>query len=188
MSDHSHHDNHGSGHDAGHDAGHDDWFRHSADEAMPQQEHASHVNTTAIGLTLLSVVFGVLFTVVLLSMYFVNYANTRKSQMNEGTASALPYITYRDKSNDELSVLGWVDRAAGTVNVPLDSAMDAVIAEYAAPGMRADAEWQGPASGEKTTTNAALGTSPHAMTTGQGADTLPAGAHNDTQEHASSDG
>jgi cell division protein FtsN len=65
--------------------GHDDWFRHSADEALPQQEHAAHVNTTAIGLTLLAIVFGVLFTVVVLSMYFVQYANTRKAEMNEGT-------------------------------------------------------------------------------------------------------
>ena len=36
----------------------------------PQAEHAAHVSTTAIGLTLLAIVFGVLFVIVL-SMYRV---------------------------------------------------------------------------------------------------------------------
>ena len=124
--------------------GHDDWFRHSSDEALPQQEHAAHVNTTAIGLTLLAIVFGVLFTVVVLSMYFVQYANTRKAQMNEGTGSAEAYLAYRDQSAAQLGSLEWVDRAAGTVNMPLESAMDAVVAEYGLPGMSADAAWVGP--------------------------------------------
>jgi hypothetical protein len=124
--------------------GHDDWFRHSADEALPQQEHAAHVNTTAIGLTLLAIVFGVLFTVVVLSMYFVQYANTRKAEMNEGVGSSEAYLAYRDQSEAQLSSLEWVDRAAGTVNLPLDDAMDAVVAEYALPGMSAAGEWVAP--------------------------------------------
>jgi hypothetical protein len=123
---------------------HGDWFRHSADEALPQQEHASHVNTTAIGLTLLAIVFGVLFTVVVLSMYFVQYANTRKAEMNEGVGSAETYIAYRDQSAAQLQALEWVDRAAGTVNVPVDAAMDAVLAEYNAPGIAAVAPWVNP--------------------------------------------
>ena len=123
---------------------HGDWFRHSEDEALPQQEHAAHVNTTAIGLTLLAIVFGVLFTVVILSMYFVSYANTRKAAMNEGTASAQAYTAYRDQSAATLSTGGWADRAAGTVNLPLDDAMESVIAEYNRPGTQADTEWQGP--------------------------------------------
>lgn len=123
---------------------HDDWFRHSSDEAMPKQEHSAHVNTTAIGLTLLAIVFGVLLTVVLLSMYFVQYANTRKSEMNEGTGSAQPYLAYRSQSDAMLSSTGWVDRASGTVNLSIDDAMDAVIADYADHTGRVQAEWIGP--------------------------------------------
>lgn len=126
--------------------GHDDWFRHSSDEALPQQEHASHVNTTAIGLTLLAIVFGVLLTVVLLSMYFVQYANTRKAEMNEGTGSAEAYIAYRDQSDAMLSSSGWVDRAAGTVNISIDDAMDAVVADYAEGNDGARAAWVGPST------------------------------------------
>ena len=134
MSDHNHGDNHG----------HDDWFRHSADEALPQQEHAAHVNTTAIGLTLLSIVFGVLLTVVLLSMYFVQYANTRKAEMNEGTGSAAAFIEYRDRSESALGATAWVDRSAGTVNLAIDDAMDAVVADYQQSNANAKAEWVGP--------------------------------------------
>jgi hypothetical protein len=102
------------------------------------------VNTTAIGLTLLAIVFGVLFTVVVLSMYFVQYANTRKAEMNEGVGSSEAYLAYRDQSEAQLGSLEWVDRAAGTVNLPLDDAMDAVVAEYALPGMSAAGEWVAP--------------------------------------------
>ena len=172
MSDH--HDDHG----------HDDWFRHSSDEAMPQQEHAAHVNTTAIGLTLLAIVFGVLLTVVLLSMYFVQYANTRKAEMNEGTASAEMFLTYREQSDAMLSSGGWVDRTAGTVNVPLDEAMDAVISQCGAAVMRSETEWVGPARRTATVKAAPVGT-PHSVGT---ATAKIETATSETQEIAPSDG
>lgn len=159
-----HHDDHG------------DWFRHSEDEARPQQEHASHVNTTVIGLTLLAIVFGVLFTVVVLSMYFVNYANSRKAAMNEGTASAEAYISYRNDSQAALSTGGWADRAAGTVNLPISDAMASVIAEYNAPGMQAKTEWHGP----KARTASAVRGGPH--------DVTPEHAATVSQEHPPADG
>jgi hypothetical protein len=127
------------------DHSHDDWFRHEADESAPQAEHAAHVNTTAIGLTLLAIVFGVLFTVIILSMYFVQYAGTRKAMLEEGTRSAEPYLQYEQQATRELNRLSWADREAGTVYVPIDSAMDAVVEAYGAPGVRAAAAWHGPA-------------------------------------------
>lgn len=178
MSDHNH-DNHG------HDShGHDDWFRHSSDEALPQQEHAAHVNTTAIGLTLLAIVFGVLLTVVLLSMYFVQYANTRKAEMNEGTGSAAEYMAYRDQSKAMLGTTAWVDRTAGTVNVAIDDAMDAVVAEYKSSNANAKAEWVGP---KPTRTSSAVTGHPvdghhHAAMNNTDA------GETDTEEHAHTDG
>jgi len=124
--------------------GHDDWFRHEADESAPQAEHAAHVNTTAIGLTLLAIVFGVLFTIIVLSMYFVQYAGTRKAMLEEGTQSAEPYLQYAEQSQRDLSRLTWVDQAAGTVNIPIDRAMDRVVENYSSTGSRAKAEWFGP--------------------------------------------
>lgn len=164
MSDHSH--------------DHDDWFRHSEDEALPQKENAAHVNTTAIGLTLLAIVFGVLFTVVILSMYFVNYANTRKAKMNEGTASAQAFLEYRDQSEAMLSATGWADRAAGKVNLPISEAMDSVVEQYNTPGMRADAQWRG----NVKRSTAGLSGSPHDVSQqAVNEDTM-------TEEHTPADG
>lgn len=126
------------------DHGHDDWFRHDSGEAPPQAEHAAHVNTTAIGLTLLAIVFGVLFTIILMSMYFVQYAGTRLSSEMEGVESAQPYIAYRDQSERSLAGFGWADQAAGTVNLPIDRAIGDVVETYGQPGVRASTPWVGP--------------------------------------------
>lgn len=132
--------------DQGHH-GHDDWFRHSPDEGLPQHEHAAHVNSTAIGLTLLAIVFGVLLTVIVLTMYFVSYTTRLKAERQEGTKSAEPYLAYRDQSQRTLDRFGWADREAGTVNLPIERAMDDVVAFYDQPGRRADAVWHSPAGG-----------------------------------------
>lgn len=126
------------------DHGHDDWFRHESGEAPPQAEHASHVNTTAIGLTLLAIVFGVLFTVILMSMYFVQYAGSRVALEQEGVDSAQAYIAYRDQTQRNLDTFGWADQAAGTVNLPIDRAIDDVVEMYGQPGVRASTAWVGP--------------------------------------------
>ncbi len=127
-----------------HGGQHDDWFRHSPEEGLPQHEHAGHVNTTTIGLTLLVIVFGVLGTVILLSMYYVSYTTTLKAERQEGTQSAAEYLAYRDNAERALSSFGWADRNAGKVNVPIDRAMDEVVAYYNRPGRHARAAWHGP--------------------------------------------
>lgn len=125
--------------------GHDDWFRHTPDEGVPQHEHAAHVNSTAIGLTLLAIVFGVLFTVIILSMYFIGYTTRLKAERQEGTESAATYLTYRDQSQRSMERFGWIDREAGTVQLPIDRAIDDVVAFYHEPDRRSDSAWHGPA-------------------------------------------
>lgn len=132
MSDHSDH--------------HDDWFRHTPAEGLPQQEHAAHVNTTAIGLTLLVIVFGVLAMVIVLSMYYVSYTTNLKAERQEGTQSAAAYLAYRDNAESALSSFGWADRDAGKVNIPIDRAMDDVVAYYNRPGRQTRAAWHSPAT------------------------------------------
>lgn len=137
MSDQSHHDH-------GHDHGHDDWFRHGSDEGPPQHEHAAHVNSHAIGLTLLAIVFGVLLTVILLSMYYISYTTNLKAQRQEGVESAGAYLVYRDDAARRLERSGWVDREAGTVNIPIERAMDQVVSFYNAPGRQGMTDWVPP--------------------------------------------
>lgn len=133
------HDHNGDRH------GHDDWFRHTTDEGLPQREHAAHVNSTAIGLTLLAIVFGVLFTVIVLSMYFIGYTTRIKAERQEGTESAAAYLTYRDLSQRNMQRFGWIDREAGTVHLPIDRAIEDVVVFYNDPSRRADSAWHAPA-------------------------------------------
>ncbi len=128
-----------------HNGQHDDWFRHSPEEGMPQHEHAGHVNTTSIGLTLLVIVFGVLGMVILLSMYYVSYTTNLKAQRQEGTDSAAEFLAYQNRSEQALSTFGWADRNAGKVNLPIGRAMDDVVAYYNRPGRQSKARWHGPA-------------------------------------------
>ena len=118
----------------GHDA-HDAWHRHTADEGRPQHEHAAHVSATGLGLTLLGIVFGVVFVILVLVAYFNSYTTTYKAQKMEGVpATRAEYAAGRSAAEQRLRETGWIDRASGTVYRPLDEAMDRVVAEYATLG------------------------------------------------------
>jgi hypothetical protein len=121
----------------GHDA-HDAWHRHTADEGRPQHEHAAHVNATGLGLTLLGIVFGVVFVILVLVAYFNSYTTTYKAQKLEGVpATRAEYASARSAAEQRLRETGWIDRAAGTVHLPVEDAMSRVVAEYAALGAAA---------------------------------------------------
>lgn len=131
---HGGHDHdHAHGHD--HDHGHGDWFRHDAEaEGLPQAEHAAHVSPAALGIAFVIIVFGVVATVLILSMYWVVYVRGVRTGLQEGTGSAESFLEYRSAATERLQTAAWIDRGAGVVRVPIDRAMDAVVAEYAASG------------------------------------------------------
>ena len=110
--------------------GHDDWFRHSSDEALPQVEHAQHVSTKALGITLVMIVFGVLFVLLILSAYFSSYTTQVRAEKQEGTSSAADYLSYRSGMDRRLAETGWVDRTNQTLHIPLDRAVELVVDEY----------------------------------------------------------
>ena len=118
--------------------GHDDWFRHSDDEALPQVEHAEHVSTKALGITLVAIVFGVLFVILILAAYFSSYTTQVRAERQENTTSAAEYLSYRSGVDRRLVETGWVDRNAQTLHIPLDRAIDLVVDEYVAAGVPAD--------------------------------------------------
>ena len=110
--------------------GHDDWFRHSSDEALPQVEHAQHVSTKALGITLLLIVFGVLFVLLIISAYFSSYTTQVRAERQEGTSSAAEYLSYRSGMDRRLAETGWIDRTNQTLHIPLDRAIELVVDDY----------------------------------------------------------
>lgn len=111
-------------------AGHD-WFRHDEGDGVPQAEHAAHVSSKALGITLIGMVFGVLFVVVLLSLYFNTYKTTKVAQYQEHTRAADPYLAYKAQMETQLNRVEWIDREAGVVRIPVGMAADRVVQQYA---------------------------------------------------------
>ncbi|MEM1184108.1 MAG: hypothetical protein AAGI53_03810 [Planctomycetota bacterium] len=112
--------------------GHDDWFRHSGDEALPQVEHAGHVSTKALGISLVLIVFGVLFVLLLLTAYFNSYVTQKKADLEESTTAAAGYMQYRSESTGHLNETGWIDRDNEKLHIPLDRAIEFVVEDYRA--------------------------------------------------------
>ena len=98
--------------------GHDNWHQHSAEEGMPQGEHAAQVSTKAMGLTIITMTLGVLFVIIVLVVYFNNYMSNYKSIINETTTAAA--ATWEENQK----IFAMIDE-------PIDRAMEVVIAEYA---------------------------------------------------------
>lgn len=110
--------------------GHDDWFRHSNEEALPQVEHAQHVSTKALGITLVAIIFGMLFVLLILTAYFSSYTTQVRAELQEGTISANDYLSYRSGIDRRLAETGWIDRTNQTLHIPLDRAVELVVDEY----------------------------------------------------------
>ena len=124
------HDQHGDGHNDGH--GHDEWFRHGPEDGLPQAEHAAHISASGLGISLLLTTFGVLAVVIILSLYFDGYTTQLAAEKQEGTGSADPYLAYRNAAMTNLSGDPKpLDRKNGVYRIPVDRAMDIVVAEYA---------------------------------------------------------
>ena len=114
-----------------HHAEPDAWHRHSSDEGMPQEEHGSTVNPTALGIVFVAMVFGVVFVLLILTAYFNNYTYTYKARQQEGVPVARSvFETDKAFAASRLAGYGWINRDAGTVHLPLDAAYQTVIAQY----------------------------------------------------------
>ena len=116
---------------AGH--AHDDWHQHTAAEGAPQEEHGAQASAKAMGLTLIAMVVGVVLTILVLVAYFKSYVGNFKAQKQEGTTGIMtPAFEGKLAAREKLSSYQWIDRDAKTVRVPIDAAMQTVLAEYKA--------------------------------------------------------
>lgn len=123
------------------DAHHDDWHQHTRDEGVPQVEHGEHVSTKGLAVVGLSIVFGVVFVILVLFLYFDWYVTRVAQERQEGVAAVVADPLSR-RTQAEEALRGrpaWIDRDAGTVSIPLDAAIEKVLTEYGAGESAADA-------------------------------------------------
>lgn len=110
----------------------DSWHRHTADEGAPQIEHAASINLLGLLIVFLGMSGFLVVTVGLLIVFF-DYTRTqaRQAKIETTTMAEENSLPYRQESMDALASYGWVDPAAGRVQVPINVAMDRIVEEYA---------------------------------------------------------
>lgn len=112
------------------DHAHDNWHQHSAEEGAPQHEHGSHMTVKALGMTFIIMTVGVILTILILVAFFNSYVGKYKAGKTEGTGMMEPAFNAKLAAREKLNSYGWVDRDTRTVHIPLDQAMQRVMAEY----------------------------------------------------------
>ncbi len=97
---------------------HDTWHQHTDAEGAPQREHGAHASPKALGITLILMVLGVLFTIIILKVYFDSYMSSYESKVEDNTVAARATWEWKQDIFNNMAP----SVAKGT---------DAVIAEYA---------------------------------------------------------
>lgn len=115
----------------------DAWHAHTADE-HPQAAHAENINGVQV------VAYGIVAFILIAAatvataVYFNWYKNRLEIALQErpdlvgDTTTQIQgeYLSKRQAIEGDLSRFGWANAAKGTVRVPLDRAMETVIANY----------------------------------------------------------
>jgi len=113
--------------DNSHEQHTDEWFRHTAEEGVPQHEHGAHASARALAITFIAMVLGVAFTIIVLVAYFNSYNSRFKMDVQETTSIGDEARSMRAEANGNLEQYRWIDHES--VQVPIDEAMKAVVAE-----------------------------------------------------------
>ncbi len=108
----------------------DEWHRHTPAEGAPQAEHGAKANPAILALITGGFVVTVGLTILLSALYFFSYMTHERQLKKETTVLSEEYRAYRAQTEASLSGYGWADPAAGTVRIPVDTAIDQVVADY----------------------------------------------------------
>jgi hypothetical protein len=103
----------------------DSWHRHTPDEGGWQAEHAAHASPKALAMTFVAMVLGVLFTVLVLIVFFDNYSSKFKVAIEETTTIGDLARSKKSESLGNLQAAGWVDHQ--TLRIPIDQGMAKVL-------------------------------------------------------------
>lgn len=109
----------------------DPWHHHASGEGRPQHEHGSQVDPTALAVTFGLIVFVVLALTGGVTLYFVRYSTVLRQERIETTVLAAEAERIRAEAAARFDGYAWTDPEAGLVSVPLEQAVDRVIARYA---------------------------------------------------------
>lgn len=109
----------------------DQWFHHVSAEGNPQHEHGQKIDTGVLFIVLVSLCMAVIVTTFGATVYADSRIAEIKSEREENVIGAEPALAYRASVLDRQADVAWIDRAAGTVRLPLEQAQHNVLEEYA---------------------------------------------------------
>jgi hypothetical protein len=108
----------------------DAWHTHTAAEGLPQQEHASVINSRILAGVLFALVAFVVVSVGVMIIYFNVFKTQFKAARQETDVLARGYVEMRAKNTANMAGVGWADMTQGRVRIPVDQAIDRVVEQY----------------------------------------------------------
>jgi len=110
---------------------HDDWFAHSREEGLPQQEHASHVNTKALLIFYMVMLAFVVVSVIAVMLFFQRYVLNVRQDRTETLILAVEANTYKAETLESMSRYGSSGQIVeGAARIPLTEARQEVLQQY----------------------------------------------------------
>ena len=117
-----------STHEHGH---HDDWFAHTREEGLPQEEHASHVDTRALLIFYMVMLAFVVISVIAVILFFQRYVLGIRQERTETLNLAVEANAYKADTLAELETFGSSGLIVeGAARIPLEEARQKVLQQY----------------------------------------------------------
>jgi hypothetical protein len=108
----------------------DAWHEHPLDKGVPQKEHGAHANTHALLLVFAVVTVSTVAFSVVIGLFFINQVNRLKGERESSNfgAAVADSAAYKKDALAAQAGYGWT--AEGNVRLPIDKAMEKVVAAY----------------------------------------------------------
>ncbi|MEQ8844474.1 MAG: hypothetical protein RIB58_06430 [Phycisphaerales bacterium] len=121
-----------STHEQGHhDAHHDDWFAHTREEGLPQEEHAGHVDTRALLIFYVAMLAFVVVSVIGVTLFFQRYVLGVRQAKTETLNLAIEANRYKAQTLEDMTQYGWSGEVLeGSARIPLEEARAQVLRSY----------------------------------------------------------
>ncbi len=108
----------------------DAWHQHPADQGVPQQEHGAHANITALLITFVVLTLATVIFSVIIGLYTIREIGQYTAQGERQGLEAVSTEALQYKEDALAAQAGYSWTANGTVKIPIDQAMQKVIADY----------------------------------------------------------
>lgn len=108
----------------------DQWFRHASAEGMPQHEHGNRIDTGVLMMVLVGLSSSLLVVTIGVAVFANGQISRLKGEREADLNNSDSALAYRASALDTQSDAAWIDRAAGTVRLPIAQAQQDVLEAY----------------------------------------------------------